>query len=172
MAAHTLARLAPSDHALREVEGYSRDQLIGIAVARGCRHYASFADSWNKVDVPTIPHEVLGCALLRGAPDVDTFQSIRVASMVLSDAGNSPDMIGAAAAALGVESRVTHIAKLALKADNRPDFWEAVLASIPAADNASEAGFLPGITRFRCESPMTGLGRGPSRVWLRTAYAR
>ncbi|MFA6286178.1 MAG: hypothetical protein WC661_02240 [Opitutaceae bacterium] len=172
MAATIFARLAPSHHELREIEGFSRDQLLGIAVARGCRHYASFADSPNKVDEPSISHEVLGCALLRGPRNIETFRAIRVAAMVLSDEGNSPDEIGSAAVAFQVEGRVSHIAKLALKADNRPDFWNAVLASLPSMDDVSEVSFLPGISRLRSETQMTGLGRGRSLVWLRTAYAR
>ena len=157
---------------LSAITNSSCDELIGIAVARGCKHYKYYVPGALAVDRPSIPHEMLGCALLRGPADLDTFHAIRVGAMVLSDAGNSPGAIGAAAVAFGVEGRVAHIAKLALKVGDQPDFWQAVLAGLPPADDAFEAGFLPGISRFRSECPITGPGRGPSLVWLRTAYGR
>jgi hypothetical protein len=172
MVATLVAHRVTSHHELRDVDGFSHKQLLGIAIARGCRHYASFADSPDLVDEPGIAHEVLGCALLRGPQNIETFRAIRVAAMVLSDGGNSPKKIGSAAAAFGVEGRVSHIAKLALTADNRPDFWNAVLGTLPAMDDVSEASFLPGISRLRSETHMTGPGQGRSLVWLRTAYAR
>src|SRR6266481_5907025 len=109
----------------------SRDQLIGIAVARGCRHYAPFVR--EAVDQPDLPHEILGCALLRGPTDVDTFQTIRVGAMILSDTGCSLERIAAAAVALDVASRVAHVARIALSSDDWPDYWRAILSALPAA---------------------------------------
>lgn len=154
------------------LEATSREELIGIAVARGCDHYASYSDAYLTGVRPELPHEVLGCALLRGPADVNTFKSIRVGAMVISDLGNDPGAIGAAAAFLRVEGRAAHIAKLAFKVGDRPDFWHAVLAELPPADDDFEATFLPDTTRFRSECPKTGPGQGSSTVWLRTYYTR
>ena len=154
------------------LETIPREELIGIAVARGCHHYARFTDASLTMVCPELPHELLGCALLRGPADVNTFQSIRVGAMVISDLGNDPGAIGDAAAFLRVEGRAVHIAKLALKVGDRPDFWQAVLAELPPAEDDFEATFLPDITRFRSECPKTGPGQSSSTVWLRTYYAR
>ena len=154
------------------LEAISREELIGIAVARGCYHYAGFSDASLVEERPDLPHEVLGCALLRGPADVDTFKSIRVGAMVLSDLGNDPSAISAAAIIPGVEGRVAHIARVALNVGDRPDFWQTVLKDLPPEDDAFEAAFLPGITRFRTECPKTSPGRCSSFVWLRTSYER
>jgi hypothetical protein len=147
-----------------------RDELIGIAVARGCHHYAAYVPPELVKDRPGIPHEVLGCALLVGPQDVETFQAIRVGAMILSDAGNSAHAMADAADALGVTARLLHIARVGAEADNRPDFWREVLAHLPATDGASEAGFLPNASRFSIESRLNGHGRGIDRVWLCTNY--
>ena len=99
-------RLSDFARTCDSVGGLGRDELIGIAVARGCRHYADFTSpNWfrNRAEVP---HEALGSALLFGARDVDMFRCIRVGSMVFSDLRNSPIVMAKAAKALGVASRL------------------------------------------------------------------
>ncbi len=66
-----------------------RRKLLAIAVARGCDQYAPLWPELRPKDDLTLPKEVLGCALLRGPADEETFQSIRCGAMVLSDLGNS-----------------------------------------------------------------------------------
>lgn len=149
----------------------TREELLGIAIARGCSHYRSLVPNVLVRDNPAVPHEFLGCALLSGSPDADTFQAIRVGAMVLSDLLNDPQQMAKAATKFGVVSRLTHIARMALEVQDSPDCWRAVLACLPTTIDL-EAGFLPGASRFRSESPITGPGRGPSRVWLRTNYHR
>ena len=149
----------------------TRNELLRVAIARGCRHYASLlpADTSPK-DLLDLPHEVLGVALLRGEPDAETFQAIRVGAMVLSDLDNDPQRIREAAAHFGVTGRVIHLARLGLAADHHTEFWSAILKALPSG--AEEASFLPGVSRLASASPLTGLGRPPSCVWLRTHYAR
>ncbi|MGA3008546.1 MAG: hypothetical protein ABSE59_11715 [Opitutaceae bacterium] len=158
--------------ACRAAGRLGRDELIGIAVARGCRHYAAFVPPELVNDRPDIPHEVLGCALLAGPQDVETFRAIRVGAMILSDAGNSAHTMADAADAFGVTARLLHIARVGAEADNRPDFWRDVLAHLPATDSASEARFLPNASRFSVENRLNGHGRGADRVWLHTNYRR
>lgn len=150
----------------------SRDELIGIAIARGCHHYAPFVAKGLIADRRDVPHELLGCALLCGPPNLDTFQAIRVAAMVLSDTGCSAPSVVRAADALGVSSRLAHIARVALAVDDRPAYWRAILAQLPPHDLAPEADFLPKVSRFSLESGKPGPGLGPVRVWLRTDYVQ
>lgn len=157
----------------REAVRLGRNALLVIAIARGCHHYAPFVPSQvPKIDRPDLPHEVLGCALLRGSLDVDTFQTIRCGAMILSDLGNSAQIIAEAVGILSVTSRVAHIAQLALSADDHPDYWRNLLAALPPIKADKEAGSLPGVSRLVSETRMTGLGRGAQRVWLRTHYLR
>ena len=148
-----------------------RDQLLGIAVARGCRHYAPFLPvDVTATDDPDIPHEVLAAALLGGPADAATFQAIRCGAMVLSDLANSPRIIGDVCVQWGVAHRAGHIARLGLAADTHPDFWREVLRELPVA--VMEEEFLPGISRFTSETRQPGGRSAPVRVWLRTHYSR
>ena len=161
--------------ACRDASLLAREVLLGIAVARGCRHYAAFVPSTylnyhlNRHD---IPHEVLGCALLGGCPDLETFRSIRVGAMVISDLGNDPHAIAAAADECSVTQRLAHICRVALKTDEQPGFWGAMLAALRVADDTSESQFLPGASRFCIETRKKSRVQAISRVWLRTAYSR
>lgn len=146
-----------------------RRELLAIAVARGCDHYAPLWPDLRPEDDPALPHEVLGCALLRGPADEETFQSIRCGAMVLSDLGNSLGRIVLAAGELAVTGRVTHIARLGRFHDAHPGIWRPLLAALPKPGQADET-FLPGVSRLVRETFVRGGGRGPERTWLRTAY--
>lgn len=146
-----------------------REELLTVALARGCRHYAPLWPELVPAEQSGLPHEVLGCALLAGPATPTTFQSIRCGTMVLSDLGNSPDVIAIAAEQLGVCSRVAHITRVALANDNHPEFWERVQAALPS-QSIAEQDFLPGVSRLVSETRLSGLGKGPRRVWLRTEY--
>jgi len=157
----------------REAVRLGRNALLAIAIARGCHHYAPFVPSHvPKIDRLDLPHEVLGCALLRGPLDVDTFQTIRCGAMILSDLGNSPQIIAEASDGLSVASRVAHVAQVALSTDDHPEYWRNLLAALPPIKANKETSHLPGVSRFVSETRMTGLGRGALRVWLRTHYFR
>ena len=147
----------------------SRDELRAVALARGCSHYAPLWPELAPADRTDLPHEVLGCALLRGAATAETFQSIRCGAMVLSDLGNAPELVAAAAAQLGVSSRVAHLVRLALTADEHPEYWNPLLAALDQQP-ATEGDFLPGVSRLVTETRLSGFGRGAARVWLRTHY--
>lgn len=156
---------------VQKAAGLDRNELFRIAVARGCRHYAPFLPAGvEPVDSPDVPHEALAAALLCGPSDAATFQAIRCGAMVLSDLGNSPHIIADVSEQLGVEHRAAHIARLALRADTHPDFWQNVLRELPSA--VTEEDFLPGISRFTSETREPSWRSAPIRVWLRTRYAR
>lgn len=157
--------------ACREAAVLSRDELRATAVARGCSHYAPLWPDLTRADRVGLPHEILGCALLRGPATAETFQSIRCGAMVLSDLGNTPELIVAAARQLGVAGRVAHLAQLALSADVHPEFWNRVRTALPGP-SADEQDFLPGVSRLVAETRLSGPGKGPARTWLRTEYRR
>ena len=155
----------------RKVADFAREDLLAVALARGCAHYAPLWPDLDPVDPAWLPHEALGCALLRGAADAATFQSIRCGVMVLSDLGNAPELIAAAATQFGVAGRVAHVAGLALAADSHPLFWEQVRQALPPA-SPGDREFLPGVSRLVSETRRSGPDAGAARVWLRTDYRR
>lgn len=149
----------------------TRDQLLRVAVARGCRHYAPLlSPNATATDNAELPHEMLGAALLRGPADAATFQAIRCGAMILSDLGNSPQRIAEASEYFGVAHRVAHVARLGLAFDQHPEFWRATLDTLPSV--AGEEQFLPGVSRLTSETWMAGPGRGLARTWLRTHYGQ
>lgn len=155
----------------RAAANLSRRKLLAMAVARGCWHYATLWPDIAPDGRSTLRHEFLGCALLRGPANVETFQAIRCGAMVLSDSGNSPELIALAAQELGVAGRVAHVARLGAAHDERPAFWRRMLAALPAAA-PREQDFLPGLSRLVLETLVLGRGRAPQRIWLRTDYRR
>lgn len=148
-----------------------RSELLAAAAIRGCYYYLPLWPNLAPRELAALPHEVLGCALLRGPQDVDTFQAIRCGAMVLSDLSNVPDRIARAAVVLRVTGRATHIARLALAADQHQSFWQDILTALPATPE-EEQDFLPGLSRLVAETRRSGPNQGPVRTWLRTAYQR
>lgn len=151
--------------------GLSRSELLAAAIVRGCGYYAPLWQDLAVRNLGWLPHEILGCALLRGPKDADTFQAIRCGAMILSDLDNVPERIAAAAREFRVAERVAHIARLGLQADQHPDFWKRVLVALPSACT-EETDFLPGVSRLVAETRRSGPNQGPARIWLRTAYQR
>ena len=68
---------------LDAVAALSRNELLGVAIARGCHHYAPFVAPEFVADQPALSHELLGCALLRGPADLDTFQGEQIGVRLL-----------------------------------------------------------------------------------------
>lgn len=149
----------------------SREKLLATALARGCRHYAGLWSELTPADRVNLPHEILGVALLVGPADAETFQAIRCGAMVLSDLDNSPELIAEASVRFAVAARVAHVARLGQATDDHGEFWGRILSALPPT-KTEEEDFLPGVSRLVSETRISGLGRGPSRVWLRTNYPR
>lgn len=160
----------PFLRACRQAQKLTRDDLLGVAIARGCTHYAPLWPKLRHEDSDWLPHEVLGCALLRGVAGAETFQAIRCGAMVLSDLHNDPALI-AAAERLGVLPRVAHLSKLGSHGDDQPEFWMQMRRRLPDL-SSPEAEFLPGLSRLRLETGRAGPDQGVRTVWLRTTYPR
>ena len=163
------AKVGEFEQACRNALRWSRSELLALAIDRGCAHYASL---WPRFPAPTgvLPHEVLGCALLRGPEDAETFQAIRCGAMVLSDWNNDPELVAEAAVRLAVSGRVSHVAKLGLRYDTRPDYWRAVIEVLP--EECTEEDFLPGVSRLTRETFGSSPRHGVIRGWLRSDFAR
>lgn len=149
----------------------SRRHLLAVAIARGCRHYAPLWPELKPEDDPQLPHEAIGCALLRGPADAETFQAIRCGAMVLGDLANSPKQVAIAAELFGVVDRVAHIARIGSAADEHRMFWQQIL-KVLSVQKGTDGDFLPSVSRLVAETRVSGPGGGPARVWLRTAYRR
>ena len=168
---------APSDltaefaRVCTKAAGLSRSELLATAIFRGCGYYASLWQDLAPGNLAWLPHEILGCALLRGPKEAETFQAIRCGAMVLSDLSNAPELIAAAAREFHVTGRAAHIAQLGLQTDRHPDFWKRVLAALPQTRD-EETDFMPGVSRLVAETRRSGPNQGPVRTWLRTAYQR
>ena len=142
-------------------------ELMSLAISRGCRHYAAMAQG---VLVPErireIYHEVLGCALLR-APMPSWFDDFRCGCMVLSDLGNRPQAIAAAADYFDIGDRIGHIARLGLEVDHHAEFWGKLAELFPRAAGPDQ---LPGISRLAIETRIWGGQRKVVTTWLRTSW--
>lgn len=161
----------PFLRACRQAAKLTCDDLLGVAIARGCCHYAPLWPHLVPENLDWLPHEILGCALLRGTADAETFQAIRCGAMVLSDLHNDPGLIATAAEALAVLSRVAHIAKLGLEGDDHPEFWTRLRRTLPDL-STTEVEFLPDLSRLCSETGRSQVNLGTMRIWLRTAYRR
>jgi len=149
----------------------STNDLLRIAIVRGCDHYAPAipAPSGADAELDALPHEVLGAALLQGERNEETFSNIRCAAMVLGDLGNSPAKIAEAAAFFGVTSRLIHIARLALSINDHPSYWTKIRNACPQAFiTDEESSFLPGLSRLTMETWSYSPPRKLIRTWLRT----
>lgn len=145
----------------------AESDLMALAVARGCLHYAPLVEERSTpAELKALPQEVLACALLR-YPMPEGFDAFRCGAMVLSDRSNQPAAIAGAADYFGVGARVGHVVRLGLAHDDGPEFWREMLPLFPDAANAD---VLPGPSRLVSETRLSGLNRGPVRIWLRTAY--
>ncbi len=161
----------PFLRACRQAAKLTRPDLLRVAVARGCSHYAPLWPHLRPENLDWLPHEVLGCALLRGAADAETFQAIRCGAMLLSDLNNDAALIATAAGELAVLPRVAHLSKLGLHGDDQPEFWMQVRRHLPDL-SSDEAEFLPGLSRLRLETGRAGQDQDVMADWLRTDYRR
>lgn len=157
------------EQACRDALRWCRPELLALAISRGCAHYASL---WPHLPVAkgVLPQEVLGCGLLRGPEEAETFQAIRCGAMILSDRHNDAARVAEAAVRLGVADRVFHVATLGRRYDAYPAYWRSVIEELP--DGCTSEEFLPGVSRLTRETFGTLPRRGVIREWLRSDFAR
>ena len=141
------------------------DRMIALAVARGCRHYATTV---RPLESPTplsdLSNEELTILLLTGENPSDPY-AIRCAAQL----ARSPDVDPARLAFMAIREKtervLAHIARSGIAHDSDgQSFWTTVLARLQRAGTAEEPD-LPHWTRF---VSMPGIQRGgpAPAIWL------
>lgn len=157
---------------LRKVRrlGFARpEDLLGLAAARGCHHYAPSDIDVRAVRDPgtqALSDEELGIAMISAAQENDP-RLIRCAAQLVS----GPALSAAKLSRLAVMERCTpllaYIASHAVEADTeRPAFWKELLGYLPEAAPKTSAQW-PHPSRFMIQAGYQRGGGAPASVWLR-----
>ncbi len=155
---------------------HGADELIGLAIARGCQHYQGGPER-----VPVTPlsreafsDEELAIALLSPCLPYSP-RAVRVGAQMLGSNGNQPQRLALLARKERAENVVRYIAAAGRLTEPQESFWPELLAALPPASplpSGFPAGVLPHPSRFRSETGLTDpsdpatLG-GPQVRWLR-----
>ena len=151
--------------------GYANpDDLLHLAVARGCRHYKpsdSSSESIRDCGRKRFSNAELAVALLSGSLEGDA-RHVRVAAQLLG----APDVSVSKVARLAQMERCVPILRYIAEAGYREDqagqsFWKLLLESLPEAGPIKE-GRMPHPSRFMSQPGWSPPSR-PSRhaSWLR-----
>lgn len=150
--------------------------LIGLAVARGCRHYRGGSEP-----VPSEPisravfsDEELAIALLSPCLPYSP-RAVRVGAQTLGSRGNQPWRLALLARQERAEAVVRHVAAAGWQTEPQEPFWQGLLAALPATSPTRSTvppGVLPHPSRFRSETglvpPLAPVrGGSPAVTWLR-----
>ena len=153
-------------------------KLIGLAIARGCRHYEGGLEP-----VPAAPptretfsDEELAIALLSPCLPYSP-RAVRVGAQMLGSRNNQPSRLALLARRERAENVVRHVAAAGQQTEPHEPFWQELLAAIsPVTPLRSiiPAGVLPHASRFRVETGLTNRSDAATRggscmVWLRPA---
>ncbi len=146
------------------------DQLLELAVERGCRHYAP--PGWQPGRTPDPGRErlsdaELAIALMSAAQQGDA-RHIRCAAQLLGAPGLCPRELARLARMERCVPALRHIAEAAVRHDpGHAGFWQELLAGLPPVP-ALPQGRLPHYSRFLIQAGWTPRHR-PARpaVWLR-----
>lgn len=151
--------------------GYANsEQLLHLAVARGCRHYTPsdyHADEVQDCGKACFSNSELAVALVSGGAEGDA-RHIRVAAQLLG----APDVSAAKVARLARMERCVPILRYIAESGRREDsvdpaFWRNLLELLPEAPSVEE-GRLPHPSRFLSQPGWTPPSRPPRRAsWLR-----
>ena len=159
---------------------YGTPELIGLAVARGCRHYQGGPEP-----VPSAPlshaafsDEELTVALLSPCLPYSP-RALRVGAQMLGSRNNQPRRLALLARRERAENVVRHIVAAGQLTEPHEPFWRellAILPPVPSSRSAFPAGVLPHPGRFRIETGLTGPSNlaalcGPQTQWLRPTPA-
>ena len=169
------AHLSPLLRKVRRCGLHGPDDLLRLAVRRGCRHYTPADYDEAAVIEPGLAQlsdlEV-AMALMTAAQTYDP-QWLRCAAQLLG----SPAIRAGAVVRMAVMERcvpiVRHIAEAAVRYDDvGRDFWTDVLVALPAG-RPVRPGVLPHPTRFVAQTGVTNPRRQADRrtVWLRPTGA-
>lgn len=150
------------------------DQLLRLAVKRGCAHYtppdfdpSAVQDAGRE----RLPDAELAIALISAAQEYDS-QRVRCAAQLLGSPFVSPEVVSRLARMERCEAILAYIAYAALRTDiaERHAHWDRMLERIHPRRKVP-AGCLPHPSRFTVQTGVTGPKQsgGPRMVWLRPA---
>ena len=181
----TLARKlgTPEHHSLllrkaKQIGLHGASELIGLAIARGCRHYRGGPEP-----VPIRPlsraafsDEELAIALLSPCLSYNP-RAVRVGAQMLGGHGNQPNRLVLLARRERSENVVRHVAAAGRSTEPHEPFWNELLEALrPALPSryVLPVGVLPHPSRFRAETRHTdpsdpATHGGPRMTWLRPA---
>ena len=151
-------------------------ELVGLAIARGCRHYQGGTEPIPQMPVPSIEFSDEELAICLLSPSLPYNQrTVRLGAQLLGSRGNQPSRLALLAQAEHAEEIVRYIATAGRHTEPHEPFWGELLAALPPASPNSPAiaaGVLPHPSRFRLETGRTAPSDpvthgGPRVVWLR-----
>ncbi len=151
--------------------------LVGLAVARGCRHYQDGPEPLPAFPVSraVFSDEELAIALLSPCLPYSP-RALRVGAQMLSSRNNQPRRLALMACRERAENVVRHIAIAGQQTEPQEVFWQELLAALPPVSSPLRStvpdGVLPHPSRFRLEAglvhtPDSAAESGPWTVWLR-----
>ncbi len=184
----TLARrLRTNEHyslLLRKARGlglHGVEELIGLAIARGCRHYSGGPEPTPSMAVSDVDFsdEELAIALLSPCLPYN-LRAVRIGAQMLGSHGNQPRRLAFLARQERAEAIVCHIAAAGRQTEPHESFWPELLGALApgsSSDGDVPLGVLPHPSRFRSETGLTDprdptTQGGPSRTWLRPSPRR
>jgi len=146
--------------------GLNAERLEALALDRGCDYYdVAFTGPRAQVSEEQFSNAELAVVLLhpalRYAP-----HTIRLGAAILSAEGNTPREIAGLAKEEGCEDVVRYVAEAGEKFEPTNDFWEQLLALLPAS-TISVSGVLPHPTRFVAMTGFTRRGVEIVVEWIR-----
>lgn len=166
--AQTLETTTPVSPLLRKARRlgiHSIEDIIHLAVTRGCRHYR-IDDATAAVDVPTtsLGDDELTILLIIGE-NVYEPTAIRCAAQLARSPSIQPARLARLATMEKCERVLTHIARAGVNHDPEGSrFWRDLLDSLPTAPARQEHA-LPHWTRFVSMPGIQRSGIAPTR-WL------
>ena len=181
------ARLGTTEHIsllLRKAKAlglHGPAELIGLAVARGCRHYRDGPEAPpdRPVSETCFSNEELALALLSPCLPYNP-RCIRVGAQMLGGPDNRPRRLAFLARRERAEAVLRHIAAAGRQTEPQHAFWRELLEALPAVSptcREPSAGVMPHAGRYRAQAGITNprdpvTGGGPWTVWLRPSPTR
>ncbi len=166
--------LSPLLRKARRLGMQAPDQLLRLAIKRGCTHYAPpdfDAAAVQDTDRDCFTDAELAIALISASQEYDP-QRVRCAAQLLGSPSVRPEAAGRLAQMERCESIVAHIATAARQSDlpEHHAHWDRLIENIRPRQRV-EAGRLPHPSRFTLQTGVTGPKQsgGPRTVWLRPA---
>ena len=144
------------------------DDLLTLAVKRGCHHYRGtiVEKSVNDPGIDRFTNEELATALMLGEHPFDP-TAVRCAAQLLSADGIDPVRVARLAQRERCERVVAHIARAGVRHDERGGaFWETLLECLRSPRPVPD-GVLPHWSRFAVLTGMQKGVQGLGSIWLR-----